>query len=733
MSAISDFYISDEDIDLKNDEKVVENILHPNKAHRKKKTQESRSKLQISNFTINNHKPIHADQDLILEPKTKHSKIKNKVEKSKKKTFTLPKPLEKPKADRVKRLVNYEKNRFLFDRWEAFVASNRAQAHQTFPLESVKKLKETVKSAVNFEKDLTYKSKLQLEIEKLNTEVEEYNIQEDVNENEEVTLTLKELKERRKELSKLRAHQRYKEAKLRRQNKIKSKKYHRLLRKEKIKQKLNEFEILQKTNPEEALKKLEEIEKARVLERFSLRHKGTSQWAKSKQVRAKYDKESRQMLAEQLQISKDLTQKKKVESDSEDDASETEQSLPSNTGENPWTRGPKVDQEVSEFLNSFKKFQSKLHKTKQDNEDNSTKNKDTDVQMNESLDNECLEETNDEIDIKKPKKKGKTEKQHKILPTNVLKKVQSSQDDKKNLKRSDKKLNLINKKKLEDVEDILTNVENKLKQRIEKGESKNARKARQVGQSQPIKKKKVTKKIDLSMPSQNKKQVIDEEMIEQPVNSNPQIDSSEMNGSIDALKTILNVETNSKSQIKDSTTDKVKPKTTNLVFTLPNLIVENDQEEDTNQVMIEAFEDDDIAKDFSKEKKAEVENDKPHDIDLNLPGWGSWAGTGIKLKKQRKRRRFIVKMPEVLPRRDDNKGSLIINEKAAVKIKSHLVSDVPFPFKTVKDYECSIRAPIGNSFVPEIAYRKYIKPAIQTKMGTIIEPVNTKVLMGVPN
>lgn len=65
----------------------------------------------------------------------------------------------------------------------------------------------------------------------------------------------------------------------------------RILKKEKLKQQLKEFEELQKTDPEEALKRLDALEKARALERHTLRHKNTGKWAKSKLVRAKYDKE----------------------------------------------------------------------------------------------------------------------------------------------------------------------------------------------------------------------------------------------------------------------------------------------------------------------------------------------------------------------------------------------------------------------------------------------------------
>lgn len=63
------------------------------------------------------------------------------------------------------------------------------------------------------------------------------------------------------------------------------------MKKEKLKEQLKEFEALQKENPEEALKKLDAIEKARALERHTLRHKNTGKWAKNQMIRAKYDKE----------------------------------------------------------------------------------------------------------------------------------------------------------------------------------------------------------------------------------------------------------------------------------------------------------------------------------------------------------------------------------------------------------------------------------------------------------
>lgn len=67
--------------------------------------------------------------------------------------------------------------------------------------------------------------------------------------------------------------------------------FHRFARRERIRKQLKEFEELQEKDPEAALERLAEIEKQRVLERASLRHRSTGKWAQNHAVRAKYDKE----------------------------------------------------------------------------------------------------------------------------------------------------------------------------------------------------------------------------------------------------------------------------------------------------------------------------------------------------------------------------------------------------------------------------------------------------------
>jgi U3 small nucleolar RNA-associated protein 14 len=104
-------------------------------------------------------------------------------------------------------------------------------------------------------------------------------------------MTLEEVLAQRREFGDLKRKSIQQQMKTWRQNKIKSKKFHRILRKEKIRQQIKEFEVLKEKNPEEALKRLDAIEKTRAHERASLRHRNTGAWAKNLQIRAKYDKD----------------------------------------------------------------------------------------------------------------------------------------------------------------------------------------------------------------------------------------------------------------------------------------------------------------------------------------------------------------------------------------------------------------------------------------------------------
>jgi len=160
---------------------------------------------------------------------------------------------------------------------------------------------------------------------------------------------LEEALERRKELQRTRALQSYYEAKCHRVKKIKSKKYHRMLKKEQQKafSKID-LETLAKENPELFQFEMEKAEQLRAKERANLRHRNTSKWAKNLIVKGNKSKEDQEHIREQLRISRELTEHKKVEESDEEEEQEkdtdekestVELSLLTKTNsaeENPW-------------------------------------------------------------------------------------------------------------------------------------------------------------------------------------------------------------------------------------------------------------------------------------------------------------------------------------------------------------------------------------------------------------
>jgi len=47
----------------------------------------------------------------------------------------------------------------------------------------------------------------------------------------------------------------------------------------------------------------------------------------------------------------------------------------------------------------------------------------------------------------------------------------------------------------------------------------------------------------------------------------------------------------------------------------------------------------------------------------------------------------------------------------------------------VEQFENSIRQPIGRTWNPEIAFRSMTEPKVVTKMGAIIEPIDSEALI----
>ncbi|KAG8201698.1 hypothetical protein JTE90_012762 [Oedothorax gibbosus] len=235
--------------------------------------------------------------------------VKKQLENAKK-LKSLSVPLSKPQLEKIKRTVAYEKVCNEVTKWEPVVRSNRVAEQIIYPLAKPPKLAETfektaerfvtrhpIEDAVNA---LLNKSEHKMENTKTLTAAEEKALQ---------TMSLKEAKLRHQELMKHRALISYQEMKARRQNKIKSKRYHRMLKRDKMKKLLKEFESLQNVDASAAIEKIMEVDNMRVMERMTLKHRNTGKWAKMQKIRAKYNPEARSVLKEDINMGKELKNK----------------------------------------------------------------------------------------------------------------------------------------------------------------------------------------------------------------------------------------------------------------------------------------------------------------------------------------------------------------------------------------------------------------------------------------
>ncbi|XP_026496030.1 U3 small nucleolar RNA-associated protein 14 homolog A [Vanessa tameamea] len=700
----------------------------------------------------------------VLEDTAHNVQISKKLKESQKVSRVLPKPLEKPQAERIKRATGYEQTKNKVARWDPVVARNRTVDFVSYPL---KTFSSKMQPTGDFLSKLKLKSSLEKELEEIDPAPEPEVIEE---EKQTYPMSYQEMLEHRQHLAKIRAQQSYNAAKAKRQSKIKSKKYHRILKKEKLKQQIKEFEELQTKNPEEALKKLEELEKVRALERHTLRHKNTGKWAKSKLVRAKYDKEVRQQLSEQLSVSKSLTKKVQNTESTDDEADETE-NIPDITlaqdEKNPWMmkRSDKTNIDA-EFNFGYKKYlKDKMYKRKEESdsdsdEENSKHDKlslslrvlkeglkklgNSDNSVNTDMVTEKQEDDNNSnlvknqnISFNKTKSSVETitkQRKNKSNKTIATSPWHVDTIDATTVNKQDKIVS-----ENETVSEAFDNLDKKIAIRVGKKlmklkkEMKKLERAPISGDSNSNKESDEIDNLEyLKLRKQNPKPFIDEELIE--THGNKKImDKETTNIPLNILsKTDKPLEEHTNADIDPSRFIEVKPKY--LSTSKSNEDNDFDDLDDDEQVVPkvdieEVFEEDDVVASFRQEKEDEINNDTPKNVDLTLPGWGQWGGKGVKTKPSKRKNNRFIKAPPKVPRRDENKGDIIINEIKIPKLVSHKVADIPFPFTSVKEYEASIRTPMGNTFIPETAHKKLIRPNVITKVGSVIEPMDEDELL----
>ena len=166
------------------------------------------------------------------------------------------------------------------------------------------------------------------------------------------------------------------------------------------------------------------------------------------------------------------------------------------------------------------------------------------------------------------------------------------------------------------------------------------------------------------------------------------------------------------------------------VPTVENATSENESDDAANLPFIlrnrdlvhKVFAGDEVVANFEKEKRATIQDEDEKVIDDTLPGWGSWIGAGIGKKAlKRNKGKVLTKVPGIAAekRQDAKLDRVIINEKRVKKNGRYLASSLPHPFETRQQYERSLRLPVGPEWTTKETFQGMTKPRVLMKPGVI--------------
>ncbi|KAI4301423.1 hypothetical protein L6164_034703 [Bauhinia variegata] len=148
-----------------------------------------------------------------------------------------------------------------------------------------------------------------------------------------------------------------------------------------------------------------------------------------------------------------------------------------------------------------------------------------------------------------------------------------------------------------------------------------------------------------------------------------------------------------------------------------------------DELVRQAFAGDDVEDEFEKNKQEILNEENPEpEKPLLLPGWGQW--THIQQKKgapswmlkehesaERKREEALKK------RKDAHLRHVIISEKLDKKAEKLHAKALPYPFTSKEVFEQSIRVPIGPESNPATAIGALNRPEVVKRPGVIINPI----------
>lgn len=509
-------------------------------------------------------------------------------------------------------------------------------------------------------------------------------------------------------MAKLKAMLATENSRRKRLNKIKSKTYRRILRKEKEHEKEKKEKAFELLYPELARKRLaEKLLKARAEERVTQKHKNTSAWVKHAKKFALFDPQKKDAINEQLSIHQRLMQKMDEEAGEEFHQEYAKADESSDLSDEEETM---VDQLLAaQSKDDIKKVASNIMKSLEETEGGSFSG---------------------------------------ISP--AVKKMRKDLHEMKFMKAArERAVNAY----AEELSDLREDIENNFRPNKNGDVPMDAKKEnlKMVGRIRFSTDGNTVENIALGGENSNVQKLESKtrELASRIVSTASEVrdgesESSEFAGcratkissSSSSRITVFpgTKQTEENSALAPSETHK-KPNTSSRVQ--PNPQSTDDAEsglyENQTYLVSRAFVDDAIDDDFMREKEAQVEvMMKPEDRNNNLPGWGEWGGTDERLNKRHREKlahaamqRKIEKTFLLKSRADATLDHVILNhdgvELVPDRMKLHMI---PRPFSNPQEFARSIRQPIGPEWISSLSFVEGVQPRVEVKQGQAVLPLD---------
>ncbi|KAK1666374.1 hypothetical protein QYE76_054533 [Lolium multiflorum] len=659
-----------------------------------------------------------------IQDKPGYSKIRKRVQQQEKKPMVVQAPMPKVKRDLLDRAATYKVHRHDISKWEGLVKSNREAT--TLYFENDLDLGQSTVGAIasKFEPRSTFEKQMAEVLR--STEIMEAHKNDGAKILELNKVDVEDVRERQNRLAKMRSLLFRHEMKAKRVKKIKSRTYHRLLKKDKRKASSADLEADPEAAEESAMKQ----EFKRAEERMTLKHKNNSKWAKRilKRGLSVQDEGTRDAITAQLQRHALLTRKMnsiKNDSSSSDESSDDddEDDDGSNFEAKLLNKGKEKIRKVVEEDNAIPKsgvfslpFMERAMKKRADATYEETRLDYEELEQSlRKLEDGNTEENVDSIKVtgkrtfgpvkrthaeanKRPKLGDADSNSDSGYDSDCGQHFDSSEENKKadyaNNKADDVQLGTA---LLDDEQqnDLFISFDDARKSPRTKTEI-------EVGILADNSWKKV--KSSKANGDHNKKESKNKSKVQIPSAVDPN------------AQQLHNSDSDPEEEMVDG------------FLTIPDE-KENYKLPSQADLIRQAFAADDVEAEFENDKLEALneENPEPEEPAL-VPGWGQW--TDIQQKKGlpswmvKEHEDAKRKREEALKRRKDAKlKNVIISEHVDKKAEKLLATNLPFPYTSKDVYENSIRMPLGPDFNPAISLSALNRPAIVKKPGVVIKPI----------